>query len=41
MRRDDVLFCENDLDGTLRNQLRLVRSKVDSVPQAQFMNARQ
>jgi len=40
MRRDDVLFCENDLDGTLRSQLHLVSSKVDSVPQAQFMNAR-
>ena len=40
MARDDLLFYQNDLDATLRARVAAVRSKVDSIPQAQFMNAR-
>lgn len=40
MARDDLLFYQNDLDATLRAHVAAVHSKVDSIPQAQFMNAR-
>ena len=40
MSRNDLLFCEHDLDAKLRAHLGSIGSKVDSIPQAQFMNAR-
>jgi len=40
MHRDNPLFYEHDLDATLRGHVSAVASKVDSIPQDQFMNAR-
>jgi hypothetical protein len=40
MSKDDLLFYEHDLDATLRGHVESIGSKVDSIPQAQFMNAR-
>jgi hypothetical protein len=37
--RDNLLFNEGDLDGTLRDQLATAREKVDRIPQDQFLNS--
>ena len=40
MSRDNPLFYEHDLDGTMRTHLAGIGAKVDAIPQDQFMNAR-
>jgi hypothetical protein len=40
MTLNNLLFYEHDLDASLRAHLSGVTSKVDSIPQAQFMNAK-
>jgi len=40
MGREDYLFCEGDLDATLRAHQGSIAAKVDAVPRDQFMNAR-
>jgi hypothetical protein len=39
MRREDYLFCEGDLDATLRAHLDSMNGRVDAIPRDQFMNA--
>ena len=39
MGREDYLFCEGDLDGTLRAHQASIGPKVDAIPRDQFMNA--
>lgn len=39
MGREDYLFCEGDLDATLRAHQSSIGAKVDSIPRDQFMNA--
>ncbi len=39
MTKDDVLFCSGDLDAVLRAHAQTLGSKVDGIPQDQFMNA--
>jgi len=39
MAREDYLFCEGDLDATLRAHQSMIGSKVDAIPRDQFMNA--
>lgn len=40
MGREDYLFCEGDLDGTLRGHQASIGAKVDAIPRDQFMNAK-
>ena len=39
MGREDYLFCEGDLDATLRAHQGSITAKVDAIPRDQFMNA--
>lgn len=39
MGREDYLFCEGDLDATLRAHQSSIGAKVDAIPRDQFMNA--
>jgi len=39
MGREDCLFCEGDLDATLRVHQGSIAAKVDAIPRDQFMNA--
>lgn len=41
MGREDHLFCEGDLDATLRAHQSSIGAKVDAIPRDQFMNARE
>ncbi|MBI5192884.1 MAG: hypothetical protein HZA08_05520 [Nitrospirae bacterium] len=36
-RRDNALFCEGDLDATLRNQFDKISAKIDAIPKDQLM----
>ena len=36
-RRDNLLFYEGDLHGTLDNQIRQITEKVNSIPKDQFL----
>lgn len=38
MPRDNLLFYEGDLDGTLRSHQSLISSRIDSIPRDQFLN---
>lgn len=39
MGREDYLFCEGDLDATLRAHQASIGAKVDAIPRNQFMNS--
>lgn len=39
MAREDYLFCEGDLDATLRAHQSSIGAKVDTIPRDQFMSA--
>lgn len=39
MGREDYLFCEGDLDATLRAHQSSIAAKIDAIPRDQFMNA--
>jgi len=39
MGREDYLFAEGDLDGTLRAHQGSISAKIDAIPRDQFMNA--
>ena len=39
MGREDYLFCEGDLDATLRAHQSSISAKIDAIPRDQFMNA--
>ncbi|MDP2268140.1 MAG: hypothetical protein Q8K46_03130 [Deltaproteobacteria bacterium] len=38
MPKDNLLFCEGDLDATLRSHQISISSRVDSIPRDQFLN---
>jgi hypothetical protein len=40
MAREDYLFCEGDLDATLRGHQESIGARVDAISRDQFMNAR-
>lgn len=40
MAREDYLFCQGDLDATLRSHESTISGRIDRIPPDQFMNAR-